>query len=98
MFLSLHSCSEPAATQVTCFLKTDASDYQSKGYLMPAAEQSSFDVVNYNFQFAANLLHLEPEFAFLLQNLDRELRVEVPITRDDGSLTVLRGFRMQHNY
>jgi len=64
---------------------------------MHAAEQSSFDVVNYNFQFAANLLHLEPDFSFLLQNLDRELLVEVPITRDDGSLTVLRGFRMQHN-
>jgi glutamate dehydrogenase (NAD(P)+) len=73
------------------------SDYQSKGYTMPANEQSSFDVVNYNFQFAANLLHLESDFAFLLQNLDRELRVEVPITKDDGSLAVLRGFRMQHN-
>ena len=37
------------------------------------------------------------EDAELVLGFDRELRVEVPLVRDDGSLRVLTGYRTQHN-
>ena len=58
---------------------------------------SSLEVVNAHFNTAADLLGLEKSFQDMLRSSDREARVEIPLVRDDGSLEVLQGFRVQHN-
>ncbi|HYX35645.1 MAG TPA: Glu/Leu/Phe/Val dehydrogenase dimerization domain-containing protein [Oligoflexus sp.] len=35
--------------------------------------------------------------AILLKNSDRKVEVEIPLIRDDGSILVVRGYRVQHN-
>ncbi len=42
-------------------------------------------------------LGLDENMANLLKYPDRELSVELPLIREDGSLKVLRGYRIQHN-
>ena len=46
---------------------------------------------------AADKLGLEENFSNSLMMPDRELAVEVPLNRDDGSLAVFKGYRIQHN-
>src|SRR4051794_3650362 len=46
---------------------------------------------------AAQRLHLDPAIHELLRRPERELTVAVPLERDDGSFTVLRGYRVQHS-
>ncbi|MFO0842750.1 MAG: Glu/Leu/Phe/Val dehydrogenase dimerization domain-containing protein [Gemmataceae bacterium] len=65
---------------------------------MPHSGQlNSLDVVNHFYGVAARALKLDDALAFLIQNTDRELRVEVPLVRDDGRLEVYTGYRVQHN-
>jgi len=68
------------------------------------AEQSSAvrtenprDITTYNFRLAADRLGLDSEMRILLTTPFRELRVEVPVRLDDGSLKVFLGYRIQHN-
>ncbi|MBT3197045.1 MAG: glutamate dehydrogenase, partial [Gammaproteobacteria bacterium] len=49
------------------------------------------------FDRASQELKLDENLASLLKYPDRELAVELPLIRDDGSLKVLRGYRIQHN-
>ena len=49
------------------------------------------------FDRAADKLGLEENLANSLMMPDRELAVEVPLNRDDGSLAIFKGFRIQHN-
>ena len=49
------------------------------------------------FDRAADKLGLEENLANSLMMPDRELAVEVPLKRDDGSLAIFKGFRIQHN-
>ncbi len=49
------------------------------------------------FDRAADKLGLEENLANSLMMPDRELAVEVPLRRDDGSLAIFKGFRIQHN-
>jgi glutamate dehydrogenase (NAD(P)+) len=37
------------------------------------------------------------QLATILKNADRKIEVEIPLVRDDGSIMVIRGFRVQHN-
>ena len=46
---------------------------------------------------AADLLNLEPGMRQILRSPQRELSVTFPVTRDDGSIQVFTGFRVQHN-
>jgi glutamate dehydrogenase (NAD(P)+) len=64
---------------------------------MAAGNLNSLDVVNHFFGVAARTLKLDDALAYLIQNTDRELRVEVPLVRDDGKLRVFHGYRVQHN-
>ncbi|OFV99851.1 MAG: glutamate dehydrogenase [Acidobacteria bacterium RIFCSPLOWO2_02_FULL_61_28] len=50
-----------------------------------------------NFRLAADRLGLDAETRTLLTTPFRELRVEVPVRLDDGSLKVFLGYRIQHN-
>jgi len=49
------------------------------------------------FQRASNELGLEKNLADSIMMPDRELSVEVPLNKDDGSLAVFKGYRIQHN-
>ena len=49
------------------------------------------------FERAAEKLGVEPNLAASLMMPDRELAVEVPLNRDDGSLAIFKGYRIQHN-
>ena len=49
------------------------------------------------FERAANLIGLDEKIRLSLNVPDRELMVEVPLRKDDGSLESYRGYRVQHN-
>lgn len=55
------------------------------------------EIVEYNFQKAADRLSLDSEMRTLLTMPFRELRVEIPVRMDDGSLRVFVGYRVQHS-
>ena len=70
----------------------------------PVAENASSelpenprDITSHNFRLAAERLGLDSEMRTLLSTPFRELRVEVPVRLDDGSLKVFLGYRIQHN-
>lgn len=58
---------------------------------------SAYDIATRNFDRAADLLELAPEWRALIRTPFREMRVEVPLHREDGSLIVFTGYRVQHN-
>lgn len=60
-------------------------------------ELSSRDAVDVYFRAAADLTQVEPELLDVIVSPDREVSVEVPVRRDDGSLLLVRGYRVQHN-
>jgi glutamate dehydrogenase (NAD(P)+) len=55
------------------------------------------EITSHNFRLAAERLGLDSEMRTLLSSSFREVRVEVPVRLDDGSLKVFMGFRIQHN-
>ena len=59
--------------------------------------ESALDVTRNNFNKAADHLGLDKELRVLLSTPFREMRVEVPIRMDDGSLRVFVGYRVQHS-
>jgi glutamate dehydrogenase (NAD(P)+) len=66
----------------------------------PAAAHSGEnprEITAFNFRAAADRLGLDAEVRTLLSTPFRELRVEVPVRLDDGSLKVFLGYRIQHN-
>ena len=58
---------------------------------------SPFEAVNYFFLKAAAIDDLSDAAIAVLGGTYRELRVQVPVRRDDGSLDVFIGYRVQHN-
>ncbi len=58
---------------------------------------SIFETANAQFNRAAEKMELDDEMRLLLKTPFRELRVEVPLRRDDGSLSVFHGYRVQFN-
>lgn len=54
-------------------------------------------IVDRNFAVAADRLGLSGEEKMLLKMPFRELKVEVPVRMDDGSLKVFTGYRVQHS-
>jgi glutamate dehydrogenase (NAD(P)+) len=63
----------------------------------PTAGHDTLAVVHQFFDAAARALGLDDRLAGLLRGTDRELRVELPLVRDDGTLAVFAGYRVQHN-
>ncbi len=55
------------------------------------------EIVEFNFQRAADRLGLDAEMRTLLSTPFREVRVEVPVRMDNGSLRVFVGYRVQHS-
>jgi glutamate dehydrogenase (NAD(P)+) len=67
-----------------------------------AGEAGEFDQPEYRlamtqFERAAELLHLDPNIYERFKTPERALVVNVPIRRDDGRVTVFRGYRVQHD-
>ncbi|MEM8558623.1 MAG: Glu/Leu/Phe/Val dehydrogenase dimerization domain-containing protein [Bacteroidota bacterium] len=58
---------------------------------------SAYAIATANFDAAAERLGLPDSWRMLIRTPFRELKVEVPLSRDDGSLEVFTGFRIQHN-
>ena len=55
------------------------------------------EVVDYNFDRAAQDLGMGEHERRLLKEPFREVKVKVPLRMDDGSLQIFQGFRVQHN-
>jgi glutamate dehydrogenase (NAD(P)+) len=53
--------------------------------------------VNTYIDEAARLIDLDDDAYAVLTSSHREIAVQVPVRRDDGSLLVVRGYRVQHN-
>ena len=62
-----------------------------------AAPENPRSIVDRNFELAADRLGLSPEEKLLLKMPFRELKVEVPIRMDDGSMKIFTGYRVQHS-
>ncbi len=62
-----------------------------------AENLNNFENTNRLFDKAADVLNLDDEMRLLLKTPFRELRVEVPVKRDEGQLEVFIGYRVQHN-
>ena len=58
---------------------------------------SAYEIASGNFERAADLLDLSPEWRTLIRTPFREMKVEVPLYREDGSFTTYVGYRVQHN-
>ena len=58
---------------------------------------SVFETAAAQFDRAAKLVGLDDETQLLLKTPFREMKVELPIRRDDGSLGVWQGYRVQFN-
>lgn len=57
----------------------------------------ALETVNRNILQAAAMLQLSDGLTSCLLTPDRQLRVEIPIIRDDGKLQTFVGYRVQHN-
>jgi glutamate dehydrogenase (NAD(P)+) len=60
-------------------------------------KRSTFEQVNYYFDHSADLLELSPEMRLTLKTPARELKVELPVRRDNGKWESFVGFRVQHD-
>ena len=58
---------------------------------------NNFEAFCNQFERASNELGLDKNLADSIMMPDRELSVEVPLNKDDGSLAVFKGYRIQHN-
>jgi glutamate dehydrogenase (NAD(P)+) len=63
----------------------------------PSLHQSAWDSARLQLATAARHLGLDDGMHDLLATPRRALTVSVPLRRDDGSLDVLQGYRVQHN-
>jgi glutamate dehydrogenase (NAD(P)+) len=62
-----------------------------------APEVSAYEIATENFERAADLLDLSDEWRKMVRTPFREMKVEVPLYRDDGTFTTFLGYRVQHN-
>src|SRR5947199_352312 len=58
---------------------------------------NALETVNRYVTEAAQSLKLDDALTSFLMTPDRQLRVEIPIIRDNGKLQVFIGYRIQHN-
>jgi glutamate dehydrogenase (NAD(P)+) len=61
------------------------------------SKENPFDSMLARFDLAARKLNLDPNLYKVLRVPDRELTVSVPVRRDNGSIDIYTGYRVQHN-
>ncbi|WP_157983904.1 hypothetical protein [Nesterenkonia muleiensis] len=64
---------------------------------MQTAEPTADEAIKLYVEAAAEQLSPDHEITEILESSYREISVQVPIRRDDGSLLVVKGYRVQHN-
>jgi glutamate dehydrogenase (NAD(P)+) len=60
-------------------------------------DMTPFESVNYFFHTAADNLDVDDQTRAVLSGTYREIRVQIPLRRDDGTVETLYGYRVQHN-
>jgi glutamate dehydrogenase (NAD(P)+) len=60
-------------------------------------KMTAYEEVNWQYNKAAELLGIPEQHKAIMRNCYRELKVQITLHRDDGSLMELFGFRVQHN-
>src|SRR5262249_50266130 len=60
-------------------------------------EDNPYEAMLARFNTAADILELDKGQRAVLTTPERELKVAVPVRRDDGSIEVYDGWRIQHN-
>jgi glutamate dehydrogenase (NAD(P)+) len=63
----------------------------------PRDDLTPFEAVTFFFHEVADQLHLDEATRSVLAGTYCELRVQVPLRRDDGTVLPLTGYRVQHN-
>ncbi len=63
----------------------------------PTDDMTPFEAATYFFHRAADRLGLNDHRREILASSYRELAVQIPVRMDDGTITVFRGYRIQHN-
>lgn len=63
----------------------------------PTGKIDPFEEVNQSVQRACRIVGLPDEIQQIFTSTYRELSVQIPLRRSDGSISVLRGYRVQHN-
>jgi len=58
---------------------------------------TAFEAVNRYFEEAAGIVGLSDEMHAVLTTTYREISVQIPVRLDNGDLSVVRGYRVQHN-
>ena len=61
------------------------------------ADENPFSTMMASFDEAAKTLGADEDHFAVLRKPDREILVSVPVRRDNGSLAVYEGYRVQHN-
>ncbi len=61
------------------------------------AKMTPFQAVTFYFDQACDRLGVRDEIRSLICTPDREMRVEIPVRMDNGTLEVFIGYRIQHN-
>ena len=59
--------------------------------------KSALEAAEQYFVEAASVLDLSSSMRTLLMTPEREIKVHVPIKRDNGEIATFVGYRMQHN-
>ena len=60
-------------------------------------DMSPFESVTYFFHTAADGLEVDDQTRAVLSGTYREIRVQIPLRRDNGTVQTLYGYRVQHN-
>ena len=61
------------------------------------AEENPFEAMMERFDYAANILELDPGLYKVLRNPEKQIIVSVPVQRDTGVLDVYTGYRVLYN-
>ena len=62
-----------------------------------STDQNPYEAALYQFDTAAERLGLEDRLRSILRKPRRELTVNFPVEMDDGTLSMFKGYRVQHN-
>src|SRR5688500_5160143 len=63
----------------------------------PRDNMTPFEAVNWFFHGAADRVGLDEHTRAVLAGTYREIRVQIPLRMDDGSIQTVYGYRVQHN-
>jgi len=60
-------------------------------------KMTAYEEVNWQYNKAADLIGIPEQYKSIMRNCYRELKVQLPVRRDNGKLEEYFGFRVQHN-